>query len=282
MPQIDIRFACQQRGCGGIIEERLDVAEPDYSAERMSDGDVFEDHEVVCEKCGRSYDVETVSSFGEVTAELRGGARIAARIQHTPDLDDWLAEYEPADNTAGLYYSARDELLALLSKHGSDKYSILNRMIFSQIIAVMEAYLSDKILRLVIDHPGIKERVAAKSGIFKEQTVKLSDVVLNPSLGEATFRLTLQKVLYHDLEKVEKLYTIALEASFFPKDDNVRTALEAAIKLRHDCVHRNGQDIHGALHEFGEAKIRDLAAAVDGLVAQIEASAQKAIDALPF
>lgn len=42
--------------------------------------------------------------------------------------------------------------------------------------------------------------------------MKLSDILLDPALGENSFKIGLQSVLYHDLEKVEKLYNVAFKS----------------------------------------------------------------------
>jgi hypothetical protein len=157
---------------------------------------------------------------------------------------------------------------------------MLSRMIYSQLIATMEAYLSDKILKVATTHTEIKQRLAKNAGFVQGLTVKLSDILLDPSLGENSFKIGLQSVLYHDLEKVEKLYNVAFKCPFFPPAGDIKNQLEAAVKKRHDCVHRNGTDKEGLVHQFDETMIRDLAKNIAALVNHLEKETETAVAAL--
>lgn len=282
MPRIRLRFDCDNPSCEGVIAEEVHVSEPDYGAERMSDGDAWEDFDFACPECGKDYSVETVSSFSGISATVDQSFEADVERLYEPDyydFDQYLLRYDPANDTIGAYEDARDELLALLAIHGRDPTSILNRMIFSQLIAIMEAYLSDKILRLATDHEEIKKRLL-NAGFLKEQKLSLSDYLLDPSRAEDAFKISLQKLLYHDLDRVEPLYKMALRAEFFPPDPTIRSELEAAVRIRHDCVHRNGKSVDGTLHEFDDALIRALSQRITTLVDHVEEKATAAVDLL--
>lgn len=279
MPTVKVRFPCKNQECDGIIEEVLDVSEPDFSAERMSDGDAIEDHDVCCPECDAEYEVETWSSFGGVTAHV-GGDDIDAETRYEPDYDDYLLSYVPASNTEADYISARDDLIELLDDHGGDPDGILNRMIYSQIVAIMEAYLSDKVLRLVTDHQEIKTRVVAGADFIKDQKLSVGEVLADPAKAETQFRLGLQKILYHDLTKVEKIYKVALKNDAFPSDAHTKQVLEDAVKIRHDCVHRNGRNMNGDIHSLPNSMILKLVDAVNSLVQHIESQSANSIQAL--
>lgn len=283
MPNVTVQFECTAEECDGLIEENVDVSDPNLIAERMSDGDAIETHDITCPDCGRDYVVETVSSLGGVTASLEGGGYVDAEINYEPDVDDYddfLLRYQPANDTVGGYEDARDDLLALLLSHGADPTSILNRMVFSQMIAILEAYLSDKILRLVSDHAQIKARIVDNANFVKEAKLSLAEAMADPSAAEKRFKLGLQKILYHDFDKVSKLYVVALKGTFFPTDSSVERDVEAAILARHDCVHRNGRKLDGSVHAFDYVAIRTLSKQIDALVNHLEDQAKKAIAAL--
>lgn len=282
MPKAIVQFTCKQSGCDGVISETLWVSEPDYSAERMSDGDAIEDHDVTCPVCETAYQVETINGLGGFYATL-DDETISSALEYNPEPDDYeafLLNYVPANDTVGAFEKARSELLALLTPYQPMPDSMLSRMIYSQLIASMEAYLSDKILKLATTHAEIKQRLAKSAGFVQGQTVKLSDILLDPTLGEKNFKIGLQSVLYHDLEKVEKLYNVAFKCSFFPPSGDIESHLEAAVKIRHDCVHRNGTDKEGLIHQFDEAMIRDLAENITALVDHLEEKTEKAVAAL--
>lgn len=48
------------------------------------------------------------------------------------------------------------------------------------------------------------------------------------------------------------------------------------MKIRHDCVHRNGTDKEGLVHQFDETMIRDLAKNIAALVDHLEQETEKA------
>jgi hypothetical protein len=277
VPQVEIAFSCRREGCEELVEEVLEVSEPDFTAERMSDGDAVEDHDVACPACGKDYVVETWSSFGGVTANL-GGEEIPARV--LPDYDDYLLSYTPSSDTEADYVDARDDLMELYDVQSGAPEGILNRMVFSQLVALMEAYLSDKILRLVTDHAEIKARVVGNADFLKDHSLKLAEVLADPAKAESIFRLGLQKILYHDLAKVEKLYKIALRSDAFPNDAADRQVLEEAVLIRHDCVHRNGRRMDGTTHLIDDAMIRRLVIALNELVEHVEARSGSAVGEL--
>ena len=55
----------------------------------------------------------------------------------------------------------------------------------------------------------------------------------------------LKALLYHNLPKVNALYRIAARIDIFP-DETIKARLFEAVPIRHDCVHRNGNDKDGA------------------------------------
>lgn len=282
MPSAIVQFTCKQPSCAGVISETLWVSEPDFSAERMSDGDAIEDHYVTCPECDTDYVVDTVNGMGGFHATL-DGETLSTAIEYDPepdDYEDFLLNYVPANDTVGAFEKACSEIFALLADYQPMPASMLSRMIYSQLIATMEAYLSDKILKLATTHTEIKQRLAKSAGFVQGQTVKLSDILLDPALGENSFKIGLQSVLYHDLEKVEKLYNIAFKCSFFPPSGDIKSHLEAAVKIRHDCVHRNGTDKEGVVHQFDETMIRDLAQNIMDLVDHLEKKTEEAVAAL--
>jgi len=280
MPTATIQFACKESACDGILEEELGVSDPDFGAERMTDGDSIEEHDVSCPKCGADYEVQTVNGMWGIMATVDGDDVNVSLEPEYDDYEDYLLSYEPENNVVGAFEKSVDELLDLLTNSNGGPTSSLNRMIYSQLIATMEAYLSDKILSLATDHIALKRRLIEKADFIRDATLKVKDVLLDPDKAEKTFKLGLQKMLYHDLERVEKLYKVALAEAFWPADPAVKTELESAVLIRHDCVHRNGADMNGTVHGFDESVIRELAKNITSLVRNLEARANEAIQKL--
>jgi hypothetical protein len=277
MPTATIQFFCTKPGCGAAIKEALEVNYPNFAAERMSDGDALETHDVACPECETDYEIETVNGMGGIRADLDGDSIHAELEPDENDYEDYLATYQPANDIVGAFVNSVEELLDLLANPSASPSSALNRMIYSQLIATMEAYLSDKILSLATDYDELKRRIITKGDFLKEQMLKVTEVLLEPDKAEKTFKIGLQSILYHDLKKVEKLYNVTLLAGFWPVDPAVKMELEQAIKIRHDCVHRNGADTSGKSHSFDESAIRTLAQRISALVSHLEHEAEVAI-----
>ncbi|GAM02970.1 hypothetical protein SP5_109_00030 [Sphingomonas parapaucimobilis NBRC 15100] len=283
MPRALIEFDCPKPACPGVVSEAVYVSDPDFTAEKMSDGDVFEEHDIVCPICGEDYQVDTINGMGGYSASVDGDDVVMSleSDEDPDDYEDFLLRYVPANDQEGAFENARNELVALLTTFQPAPDSILARMIYSQLIAIMEAYLSDKILQLAMNHTEIKKRLAQKAGFVQNQTLKLTDVLLDPTKAENAFKIGLQNILYHDLEKVEKLYNVGLNIGFYPPNSTIKTNLEASVKIRHDCVHRNGVNKDGYVHSFDDTTIRTLAKDLTNLVHHLENATAAAVAALP-
>ena len=279
MPKVSLRVRCPTPRCGSLLTDVVEVAGPDLTAERMTDGDVLEVHYLFCDGCTDGCEVETISSFTGVSATLLGsGQDVEVEIVHE-EYDDYLADYEPVDDVLALYREASTGLSYLLQEHGDHAFSALNRMVFSQLIAVMEAYLCDRLLGLVREHSAVRDRVVSNAGIFREVTVTLAAAVVDPLAAQRMFHSQIQRVLYHDLAKVSKLYAIAIQGPIFPSKD-VEDILMTAILHRHDCVHRNGRDLEGKVRAFDAPHIEKVRAAIDEMVELIERNVTTAIGRL--
>lgn len=267
MPRIHVEFDCPT--CGTHCSEELAAPDPDFSADRGSDRGVTETEYLCCEN-GHDIEIE-IFNDGGITATLVGsGDPVSVEEIYEPEPD------EPPHDVFQEFDLSQWELLNLL-KSMTDPFDgrpapptdALLRMVFSQLVAVLEAYLADRLHREALDSPRVKRRLVGAS-VFKDQKIPLSAAIADPGLAERTFVTTIKSVLYHDFKKVENLYKIAFQNSkVFPSDDN-RRVLEAAVKLRHHCVHRNGKDKDGNLQAISTEDVESVAKAMRLLVAHIE------------
>ncbi|MHA6298549.1 hypothetical protein [Devosia sp. CAU 1758] len=291
MPEAKLSFACPTPGCDGVLEEWIDAGEPDYSAEVHSDGDYKSDEYLTCPECEAEFMVSIVNSMGHVTASVEDhdDVDVDIKIKRTPysdvEYEDYLAylsEYDPPSNAQDLYERAVAELKMLLHRNPDESDDgILYRMIFSQFIAIFEAYLADRLVRLVIDEKTIRDRLLDNAGAFKEMKLALSEAINDPEAGMKAMKGRLQSQLYHKLDEVKRLYQIALKVDIFP-DDAVKDKIATAVMQRHDCVHRNGRDKDDNVNRFPVSYILDVFMALDSVVQNAEKGARKAVDDLPF
>lgn len=291
MPKAKLSFACPTPGCDGTVEDWIDAGEPDYSAEVHSDGDYISDEYLTCSECGQEFTVAIVNSMGHVSASVEDhdDVDVNVDIKYKPDRDveyeDYLAylsEYDPPPDALDLYQRAVAELKMLLHRNPTEPDDgILYRMIFSQFIAIFEAYLADRLVRLVIDQKEIRDRLLEKHDVFKDMKLTLAESINDPEAGMKSMKGRLQSQLYHNLDQVKRLYQIALQCNIFP-DDTVKEKISTAVKQRHDCVHRNGRDKDDNVNRFPISYILEVHSALDSVVQTAEQGARKAVDGLPF
>lgn len=162
--------------------------------------------------------------------------------------------------------------------HGKDDgHYLLNRMIFSHQITALESYLSDRLLRAVLDTREAMNRLMAHDKELSQKKFTLAQIAAEPDLVKNTVQRHLRSIVYHNLDRVDALYRIAFDVKIVDLIGDA-AALFRAIKLRHDCVHRNGFDDRGIklnifTIEFGQKVATDIMAFVGRVEAEMRAKA---------
>lgn len=191
--------------------------------------------------------------------------------------DDWL-DYEAPANPYRIFMDSYHHTGDLLADHGGVCGDhLVNRMIFSQQITALEAYLGDTLLNEVMRDKEAMQRLIDKDQDLAKEKFTLSEVSKDPGLVERKVRTHLREVMYHNLKKVDVLYNIALGVRILNLAAD-KTDLFKAVLLRHDCVHRNGFDKDGKeIDIFTKAFVQDTADLIKAFVEGI----QKAVHLRP-
>ncbi|MBB4120737.1 hypothetical protein [Martelella radicis] len=133
----------------------------------------------------------------------------------------------------------------LLADHGGVRGNhLVNRMVFSQQVTALEAYLGDTLLNEVMSNKEAMQRLIDKDDDLIKEKFTLSEVSKDPGLVERKVRTHLRKIMYHNLKKVDVLYNIAFGVRILDLAVDKKSLLKAVL-VRHDCVHRNGFDQEG-------------------------------------
>lgn len=159
------------------------------------------------------------------------------------DLDivdyDWLT----AENIA---FSQFDMQMNSLKDELPDSPSLpLMKMTYSYMVTLMETCLSDMIKSLVLEDEIYLKNAIGNITDLKKRQLSLADVFRTEDVVKKVVLQTLSDYLYHNVEKVVPLYSAVLGEK---TPDNVRSEMPhliAITKLRHDIVHRNGNDKEG-------------------------------------
>lgn len=130
----------------------------------------------------------------------------------------------------------------------------MNRLLYANVIAAIEACLSDAFISTVMSDPLLIRKVIETDPEFKNRKFELSEIYSAYEGVESTVREYLANLIYHNLSKVSRLYGSVLEVSF-PSD---LAQIYRAINVRHDIVHRNGKSKNNVDTKIDESDIHDL------------------------
>ncbi|MDA5095020.1 hypothetical protein O2N63_13095 [Aliiroseovarius sp. KMU-50] len=247
-------FTCPE--CGTDVHQEVEVPEPDYTAEKSRDMVTGGQVEIQCDGCGSVFEGDAWAGPAHCDIELIKYPETHISCD-PPGYDrppeDWYDESEVPDDPFSIFKSNHDELLLLIDTQAKgDGSSLLNRMIFAQILTFLEAYFCDTLITGLREHPMRLAQFAAKDGSIKQTEIKASDVLSDPDHVRKLIEHNLKSRLYHQFgsgktdkngksmpEGVALWYSIAFGFALAPKDDDLE-ALRRYAALRHDCVHRNG------------------------------------------
>lgn len=132
----------------------------------------------------------------------------------------------------------------------------LQSMCYASIITAMEAYLGDILKREIFSRPAVKERFVGSHTAFKERKFKLSDIFNQLAGIDTLIKNELDALSLHKIDTAMNIFSSVLLTEFPAKSIPF---LRAAVKLRHDIVHRNGRNTEGELLHIGHSDVAELA-----------------------
>ena len=269
-----VYFSCPK--CGKPSRIEVEVPELDLSGESMSDHSSEGTIQLECPECGTVFDGYAMCSAYECTITLEDGE---IELQGDPPMyspqedSDW-SQYEIPDDPYGIFISTYEQMIDLIEIEISwpKDEQVIARMVFVQLISAMEAFLADTLITSVLEErPRINALLAADKEINK-QNFSLRDIAADETLVERHVREYLRKIIYHNLGKVQFLYSAALDLDVKTNDEDW-AHLHKAILSRHDCVHRNGYDSEGNKNaSFSTRYVRETAETIKRLVDKIDSS----------
>lgn len=134
--------------------------------------------------------------------------------------------------------------------------SSLQRMCYASIITAMEAYLGDILRREIFSRPAVKERFVASYEPFKKMKFTLAELYTRLSAIDGEIKDALDSLSLHKIDIAKKIFSSTLMAEF---PATSLPFLGAAVKRRHDIVHRNGRDTEGELLHIEHTDVAELA-----------------------
>lgn len=150
------------------------------------------------------------------------------------------------------------------------------RLIYANVIASMEAYLSKTIITLVINNEDLFWNFVQKFK-WNDEKINISQIKQVYDEMDIKVQMALAEVLYHNLPKVKGMYKDILNIAIL-EDKKEMSYLCKAVEIRHDIVHRNGRknirkkalNNVDEYHNIQLEQVEELIKCVDKLVSSVE------------
>lgn len=274
-----LEFVCPR--CGGAISEAIEeVPSYDATADRESDAQGYVEQAVVCTGCEHQFTVGIRNTGACLVAELADHKTQVDVVDdpiHEPD-DPWEVEaYQREnlpENPEQIFKFATydiDFIAGEVESGGHGSVRALNRMLLVQYFSAIEAYLSDRLIRLVLDDPKAMSALVRGNKEWVADKIAVVELASNPDALRDWVHMRLRKLMYHNFVKIDHYYRSALGSTIFP-DEATKITLREFVPVRHDCVHRYGRDHDGRERSISKPDLERLSEALEAMVTHLEAA----------
>jgi len=143
----------------------------------------------------------------------------------------------------------------------------LRRLLLANLIAAMEAYLSDTFINTVLGDRVLLRRFVETSKEFQEQKIAYSQIFEATETASEKVKDHLLGIVWHNLARVGASFNAALDVKFTHAD---LASLGLAVSHRHDIVHRNGKRKDGTPVYISHQELEALIGRVTKFILSIE------------
>lgn len=230
---------------------------------------------IPCARCKTSFEVEVSTSYeGHIITVVDHPEVVVTKalLDYSDDYNEWDDSPDPEPRAYAFFNAALGEWWTLLQTMGdkADEVSSVNRMLFTQLFSILEAYLSDEIVGLALRNTEVQRAVISCIPALSKHTVGLDKIVENADYVRDTVKTTMQALSFHKLDMVNSITLKALAQPLLPSDAADRLFLMGAVEARHDCVHRNGRDKAGKTVEVKVEWLMELSKKLEGMARSIQ------------
>jgi len=266
-----IRLHCPK--CDEPIDNEVEDASFDWTNDRMSDGIDSAESTIACLNCSEEYEVQVVAKPGEKEVKIAKHPDVTISYHDDTfdgDVDALFDDYVPYD-AFEVYQHSRDEI-ELIDLSPASLLPVkqpLLRMLYIQHVVMLEAYLSDRLINIILDD---NEKLIALVGAIpqlRDSTPKLIDIAKDPEYVKKNAKAYLHEFSFHRFGEAAKLYRAVLKVNIFADDANAKEMDDITVK-RHHLVHRNGRDNEGNVVSVNPLNVLRVRALADEMVERIE------------
>jgi hypothetical protein len=205
--------------------------------------------------------------------EFDDNGKIVRQLSREIDTSSFFAGSELDEYLVGLtsehlevFQGSIMDILSLIGDPIGGARPCLHRVLFVNVITVLECYLADFFISRISSDKNLLRKLIETTPQFQEHKVSVSEVFETMETMDQRAHRFLASQIWHRLDRVKPLYERVLKI-VFPPDMKV---LIEAIRVRHELVHRNGKKEDGTQREITEMDIRNTIRAAEELVTHIE------------
>jgi hypothetical protein len=251
---------------------------------------VFERDNFTCQYCGFKGTPETLA-IDHITPVASGGTSEMSNlatachncnmIKGSRDLSDYLRDAISKNTQFYQNFQASLSNVDNLVKAKFDNpqmKSTLNNLLFANTIAAMETYLSDAFINTVSNNPELIRKFMETTPAFNEKKYKLSEIYTWLEDTQKAATQYLLDIIYHNIFVVKNMYKCTLDIDF-PED---MEAIQKAIMLRHDIVHRNGKTKNGEVLQITEQVVLSNVELINGFITHVDRQLKEKVKRNPL
>lgn len=279
---INLTFDCE---CGGSVDENIYVSDPEpifeAEAHRL---DHYE--QLACDSCSQVYEAHIIDKHGNVDVQVDGAfnlgweridpQRITEPAMQFDDWDDELTWVMRSTVQLENFQKIMTDVVQLLNAGITlPNMSTLYNMAFAQVVTAVEAYLSGIFIHTVVSSQMLMRKLIETDPELGNRPLALRNIFTEWEGLQLVVATYLHDLLFHKLDKVKPMYLSVLNIDFGEVGWLFR-----AVKLRHDCVHRNGVDKSGKPTGIGYPEIESLIRRCAVLIVKIDQEVGRMADKL--
>ncbi|MCF2872673.1 hypothetical protein L0664_16495 [Octadecabacter sp. G9-8] len=237
-----------------------------------------------CFGCNNSFDGWVITDWDSCEIQLDDYPKL--KVEAAPmrgfsnDYDDYDQEYyewlDQLEQSSRPVYAAFAQTISEVKTLTSEalkgpQSQMLARMLLSQSITALEVFLADTLILTVTNSAKAQEKLLSSGSLG----IGKNNFILSNAIGVQDFAKTklleyLRAVSFHDIMKVNRLFSIGLGINILPEGKELEM-IKKAIRMRHDCVHRNGVDkVTHELHEIDQTFLQSLADTLQDMVKLVD------------
>ncbi|RRJ23756.1 hypothetical protein EIK76_06780 [Rheinheimera mesophila] len=142
--------------------------------------------------------------------------------------------------------------MLLINTTGNAQFSLFV-MLHAHVVSALEHFLSTTFIHRVTNSDQLTRKLVESDPEFGNRKFTVNEIYAQHSNIKLTVAAYLKGIIFHEMRKVKPMYAEVLSFDF-----GDISWLFAAVRARHDCVHRAGYDKEGNPVTLSAESIRDL------------------------